>query len=82
MVRAGESLLKLTSDLKQYLILNDFPRNTFVVLSFFHRQVFLYLCYRSLFIFLVFALIFAWIFPHILNLFSYCSTLLVSSFSF
>jgi hypothetical protein len=27
MVRAGESLLKLTSDLKQYLILNDFPRN-------------------------------------------------------
>ncbi len=34
MVRAGESLLKLTSDLKQYLILNDFPRNIFVVLSF------------------------------------------------
>ena len=25
MVRAGESLMKLVSDLKQYLILNDFP---------------------------------------------------------
>ena len=25
MVRAGESLMKLISDLKQYLILNDFP---------------------------------------------------------
>merc|ERR1711874_701725 len=25
MVRAGESLMKLASDLKQYLILNDFP---------------------------------------------------------
>jgi len=25
MVRAGESLIKLVSDLKQYLILNDFP---------------------------------------------------------
>lgn len=24
-VRAGESLLKLVSDIKQYLILNDFP---------------------------------------------------------
>ncbi len=48
MVRAGESLLKLTSDLKQYLILNDFPRNTFVFLSFFHCQVFFYFCYRSL----------------------------------
>lgn len=25
MVRAGESLMKLVSDIKQYLILNDFP---------------------------------------------------------
>jgi len=25
MVRAGESLMKLISDIKQYLILNDFP---------------------------------------------------------
>ena len=28
MVRAGESLMKLVSDLKQYLILNDFPRHS------------------------------------------------------
>ncbi|XP_064616232.1 mediator of RNA polymerase II transcription subunit 22-like [Liolophura sinensis] len=26
-VRAGESLMKLVSDIKQYLILNDFPSN-------------------------------------------------------